>query len=80
MKRCKPFLSDVVEGDDPQETVFMLRGPDEEGAGNGMGLVSIDSSFISQQTAVLFIPLVALPESVRTQLLDKFTCLVWDIE
>lgn len=54
-------LSDVFSGQDLDEIPFLLRAPGEEGAGNVVGLASVETTLRNQKSVFLFVPLQSLP-------------------
>jgi hypothetical protein len=54
-------LSEVLGISDLAETPFLLRGPEEAGAGNVVGLASVETTLSNQKSIFLFVPLKSLP-------------------
>lgn len=53
------------------ETVFLIRPPDEEGAGEVVAIAAVETSPVDQRTIFLFVPFAALPADARVSLLEN---------
>jgi hypothetical protein len=63
-------LTDVFE-QAANETVFLVRAADEEGAGTAVALAAVDETLGGQRSVFLFIPFVALPSDIQEILLNN---------
>jgi hypothetical protein len=63
-------LADVFE-QAGNELVFLVRAPDEEGAGAAVALAAVDETLNNQKTVFLFVPFIAFPAEVQETLLNN---------
>lgn len=64
-------ITDLLEaGLDENSTIFFLRGPDSEEAGDIVGLAVIDD-FSGQRSVLLLLPFTVLPQDIQETLLNN---------